>query len=242
MEQKRRGRRRKVPANEVLSVLGDKYGPVEWIPRYSPASELVYTILSQHTSDLNSERAFNNLMSTFDTLESVASAPVEEIYEAIKMGGLAKTKAPRIKRVLNDVYDEVGSLDLSFLGEMPLEDAKTWLKKFHGIGPKTAAIILCFSLGMPAMPVDTHIYRVSQRLGLIGPKVNAEQAHDILEPMVPTDDVFAFHVYLIRHGRDTCKAQRPKCTECVMSEQCPSYGKFDKKPARKPARSRAGSK
>ena len=242
MVQKRSGRRRKsVPTDEIMSVLGARYGTIEWVPRYNPASELVCTILSQHTSDLNSERAFKNLMDTFGTLESVASAPVEEIYEAIKTGGLAKTKAPWIKRVLNDVHDEVGSFDLSFLGEMPLDEAKAWLKRFHGIGPKTAAIILCFSLGMPAMPVDTHIYRVSQRLGLIGPKVNAERAHDILEPMVAPDDVFAFHMYLIRHGRDTCKAQRPLCGECVLTDRCPSSGKFDKKPAGKPARSRTRS-
>jgi len=126
----------------------------------------------------------------------------------------------------------VCSFRLSIVAEMLLEEAKAWLKKFDGIGPKTAAIILCFALGMPAMPVDTHIFRVAQRLRLIGPKVNADKAHDLLEPMVSVDDVFSFHVYLIRHGRQTCKAQRPKCGECVLAERCPSQGKFDK-PKRK---------
>ncbi len=227
------GRRPRASARDVMEILGPEYGPVEWIPRYNPAEELVYTILSQHTSDLNSERAFNNLMKTFGSLEAIAEAPPEEIEPAIRMGGLARTKAPRIKAILNLVLGEVGSFDLSFLAEMPLEEAKAWLKKLPGVGPKTAAIILCFSLGMPAMPVDTHIYRVSQRLGLIRKKINVEKAHDILEPMVAPEDVFAFHIYLIRHGRAVCKAQRPKCGQCLIADRCPSAGKFDKPPSRK---------
>ena len=227
------GRRPRASARDVMEILGPEYGPVEWIPRYNPAEELVYTILSQHTSDLNSERAFNNLMKTFGSLEAIAEAPPEEIEPAIRMGGLARTKAPRIKAILNLVLSEVGSFDLSFLAEMPLEEAKAWLKKLPGVGPKTAAIILCFSLGMPAMPVDTHIYRVSQRLGLIRKKINAEKAHDILEPMVAPEDVFAFHIYLIRHGRAVCKAQRPRCGQCLIADRCPSAGKFDKPQSRK---------
>ena len=205
-----------------MSLLGEEYGPVEWRHRYDPASELVYTILSQHTSDINSERAFNNLMDTFGTVEAIANAPVEDIEDAIRMGGLAKVKAPRIKTVLQQIAEELGSFDLSFLGEMPLSEAKTWLRALPGVGPKTAAIILCFSLGMPAMPVDTHIYRVSKRLGLIGQKVTADQAHDILEPMVASEDVFAFHMYLIRHGRQVCKAPRPRCDDCALAWGCPS--------------------
>ena len=204
------------------------YGPVQWEPRYTAAEELVYTILSQHTSDLNSGRAYQNLMDTFGSLEAVAAATPKSIEEAIRTGGLAKQKSARIKQVLNEVREEVGSYDLSFLAEMPLAEAKAWLTKFRGVGPKTAAIILCFALGMPAMPVDTHIYRVAQRLGLVGQKVSAEKAHDILEPLVPPEDVFAFHVYLIRHGRQVCKAQRPRCGECVLAEGCPSAGKFDR--------------
>jgi endonuclease-3 len=236
----RKPKKPKATAQDVLEQLGKEYGPAVWEPRYDATSELVFTILSQHTSDLNSERAFINLMKTFETFDAIASAPVEQIEEAIRRGGLAKTKAPRIKKVLNDVYDELGSFDLSFLAEMPLDEAKAWLKKFDGIGPKTAAIILSFALGMPAMPVDTHIYRVSQRLGLIGPKVTADQAHDILEPMVAPDEVFAFHVYLIEHGRKVCKAQRPKCNECVLGWGCPSQFAFDKpsKPAKSATRPR----
>ena len=211
-----------VTPRDVMSLLGEEYGPFEWQPRYDPASELVYTILSQHTSDVNSERAFRALMATFGSLEAIAAADVADIEDAIRSGGLAKTKAPRIKAILNEVMRKVGSYDLSFLAEMPLEDAKAWLKELDGVGPKTAAIILCFSLGLPAMPVDTHIYRVSRRLGFIRPKVSAEQAHDILEPMVEPGDVFAFHLYLINHGRQVCKARRPRCTDCVLAWGCPS--------------------
>ena len=221
-----------------MSLLGEEYGPLEWIRRYDPASELVYTILSQHTSDINSERAFNNLMDTFGTVEAIANAPVEDIEDAIRMGGLAKVKAPRIKEVLLQIAEELGSFDLSFLGEMPLSDAKAWLKALPGVGPKTAAIILCFSLGMPAMPVDTHIYRVSKRLGLIGEKVTADKAHDILEPMVASEDVFAFHMYLIRHGRQVCKAPRPRCDDCALAWGCPSRVRSGEKAKR---RTRSGA-
>ena len=220
---------KRTQAAEVSKKLMDVYGPIEWKPRYNAAEELVYTILSQHTSDINSERAFLNLMKTFGDLYSIANSPILEIETAIRRGGLAKVKAPRIKNILNEVLKEVGSFDLSFLAEMPLHEAKSWLTKLNGVGPKTAAIILCFSFGLPAMPVDTHIYRVAQRLGLIGKKITAEKAHDLLEPIVPPDEVFQFHMFLIKHGRDTCKAQRPKCDSCELHNLCPSASKFSKK-------------
>lgn len=211
-----------------MSRLASEYGPFVWEPRYAAASELVFTILSQHTSDINSERAFRNLMATFGSVEEVADADVAAIEMAIRSAGLSKTKAPRIKEVLGIVREKVGSFDLTFLAEKPLAEAKQWLKDLPGIGPKTAAIILCFSLGMPAMPVDTHIYRVAQRLGLIGPKVNADKAHDLLEPMVAPEDVFAFHLYLINHGRKVCKAIRPRCSECVLAWGCKSRPVFER--------------
>ena len=212
--------------SELLERLSTEYGPFVWEPRYSPAEELVFTILSQHTSDINSERAFKNLMSTFGSIEAIAAADVTKIEDAIRSAGLFRTKAPRIKKVLNDIYGELGSFDLSFLVEMPLADAKTWLKRWDGIGPKTAAIILCFSLGLPAMPVDTHIHRVSKRLGLISPTTSADQAHDILESMVPAENVFEFHLFLITHGRQICKALRPKCDDCLFENTCPSRNQF----------------
>ena len=216
----------RVSVDDVLDLLRKEYGPFEWRPRYDPASELVYTVLSQHTSDINSKRAYDNLMMVFGSLEAVARAAVEEIEEAIRTAGLFRVKAPRIKAMLIQVLEEIGSFDLSFLREIPLDEAKTWLKRINGIGPKTAAIILCFSLGMPAMPVDTHIFRVARRLGFIGAKVTADQAHDILEPMVSPQDVYAFHLYLINHGRQVCKALRPRCDECVLAWGCPSRSQF----------------
>ena len=212
-------------ARRVSDSLSAKYGLIEWVPRYNAGEELVYTILSQHTSDINSERAFKNLMNHFQTLEAVDEADVDDIEQVIKSGGLARQKAPRIKRVLNEVKQEVGSFDLSFLMEMPLDQAKKWLTKFNGVGPKTAAIILCFSFGLPAMPVDTHIFRVAKRLKLIGPKINAEKAHERLEPIVPPNEVFQFHMYLIKHGRDTCSARFPKCNDCNLGTICPRFGK-----------------
>ncbi len=215
-----------VDVAEAIGLLSAQYGPFDEEPRLDPAQEVVFTILSQHTSDINSGRAFRLLMERFGTLEAVAAGSVAEIEDAISPGGLARVKAPRIKEVLNLILELNGSLDLSFLREMPLNDAKEWLKQLPGIGPKSAGIILSFSLGMPAMAIDTHIYRVCQRLKLIGPKVNAEKAHDIMEAMVAPEQVFQFHVAFITHGRQVCKAQRPRCVECVVAPSCPSRDQF----------------
>ncbi len=221
-----RGRKSRISPKDVLGLLGKEYGPFEWSPRYDPASELVYTILSQHTSDINSGRAFQHLMESFGSLEAIAAAETDQIESAIRSAGLFRIKAVRIKTVLNQVLEEVGSFDLSFLAEMPLDEAKSWLKKLDGVGPKTAAVILCFSLGMPAMPVDTHIYRVAKRLKFIGDKVSADKAHDILEQTVAPEDVFSFHLCLIHHGRRVCKALRPRCDRCVLAWGCPSRDRF----------------
>jgi endonuclease-3 len=165
-------------------------------------------------------------MDKFGTLEEVAMGDPVDIERAIAPGGLAKIKAPRIKQVLNLILELNGSLDLSFLRELPLDEAKAWLRQLPGIGPKSAGIILSFALGMPAMAIDTHIYRVSKRLALIGPKVTADKAHDILEEAVEPDQVYPFHLAFITHGRQVCKAQRPLCGECVVAEACPSREQF----------------
>jgi endonuclease-3 len=215
-----------VSVEDAIRVLSEHYGPFNDEPRLDPAHEVVLTILSQHTSDTNSARAFRQLMERFGDLEAVAAADTADIETAIARGGLARVKAPRIKQVLNLVLELNGSLDLSFLREMPLNDAKAWLRQLPGIGPKSAGIILSFSLGRPAMAIDTHIHRVCQRLGLIGPKINAENAHEILEAAVAPEQVFPFHVSFITHGRQVCKAQRPRCLECVMGHACPSKDRF----------------
>jgi endonuclease-3 len=212
---------------EAVALMAEEYGPFPEERRLPPADEMVFTILSQHTSDTNSSRAYNRLMERFVSLDAVARADVADIEEAIAPGGLAKIKAPRIKQVLSRVMELTGgSLDLSFLAEMPLAEAKSWLRGLPGIGPKSAGIVLNFSLGMPAMAVDTHIYRVCQRLRIIAPKTSVDQAHDILEAKVPPEEVFNFHVALINHGRQVCKAQHPQCPQCVVSRICPSRKQF----------------
>ena len=215
-------RRTGISSRDALVMLEAEQGPVEWEPRFDPVSELVFTILSQHNSDVNALRAYESLRDAFGSWDRVAEADPDDIARTIWNGGLSRVKAPRIKAVLLDIRERRGSLDLGFLGELPLEEAKQWLRQLPGVGPKTAAIVLSFALGMPAMPVDTHIHRVSRRLGLIGPKVTAEQAHDLLESSVSPEQVFAFHVHLIAHGRQVCRALRPLCDRCVLSEGCPS--------------------
>ena len=208
---------------EIFSILKSKYGEIEWKPRNEPIMELVYTILSQHTSDLNSERAFLNLLKEFENDPyQIAQADVHSISKIIRSAGLFRKKAAVIKDVLNQIHGKLNSFDLNFLQYMPLKEAKRWLIDLNGVGPKTAAIVLCFCFGMPAMPVDTHVHRVSKRLGLISSKVTAEDAHEILEDKVDPGIIFPFHMYLIKHGRDTCKALKPRCSECSLSQICPS--------------------
>ena len=210
----------------VLEKLSLKFGEVAWKPRLDPLPELVYTILSQNTSDKNSERAFKNLTSVFENMESLVEADRKVIEKCIKVGGLAAIKSARIQKVLQAIIRLRGNLDLSFLADIPLENAKNWLKELPGIGPKSAAVILCFSFGRPAMPVDTHIYRVASRLGLIPNKASFQSAHDILENSVLRNEIFRFHVYLIQHGRTICKAQKPLCSACILQNDCPSSNNY----------------
>ena len=226
---KKRAPRTKSKADvaRIIEMMTEQYGPFTHEARLPPTDEMVFTILSQHTSDINSSRAYRSLMETCSTLEAVASADVADMEKAIALGGLAKVKAPRMKAVLNKMLElNNDELDISFLREMPLNDAKAWLRQLPGIGPKSAGIVLSFSLGMPAMAIDTHIYRVSQRLGVIGPKVTEDKAHEILEEKVEPEEGFNFHVSYINHGRQVCKALRPLCPECVVGALCPSRKKF----------------
>jgi endonuclease-3 len=185
-----------------------------------PLDELVLTILSQNTSDRNSGRAFRLLKAAYPSYEAVLEAPVPELYEVIKPAGLGNIKAPRIQAVLAEILRRRGSLDLDFLRDLPMAEARAWLTSLPGIGPKTAACVLCFACDMPALPVDTHVHRVAQRLGLIGPKVNADAAHDLLEQAVAPDDVYEFHVNMILHGRQICHALRPECPRCPLADIC----------------------
>ena len=217
---------RPLRAQEVHRLLAAEQGPATWNRRLDGVSELVLTILSQHTSDLNSEKAYQELRRRFSSWEAVLAANPEEVADAIWMGGLARIKTPRIQEMLRSVLELRGELDISFLRELPLAEAKAWLMGLPGVGPKTTAVVLCFSLGMPAFPVDTHVHRVAKRLGLIGPRVTAEEAHDLLEAAISPEQVYGFHVYLITHGRRVCKAQRPLCGQCALAHGCPSRSQF----------------
>ncbi len=213
-------------ARAVNRRLRSAYGHHSWQPRYDPLSELIYTILSQNTSDVNSHRTFQYLRAAFPTWENVMASPVDEIASAIRIGGLARIKAPRIKAVLCQIAGERGSLDLSFLSDMAPAEARAWLRRLPGVGAKTAAIVLCFSLGKPALPVDTHVHRVTRRLGLIGDRDSAERAHDILEGLLPPEDYYDFHVNILTHGRRVCTARNPRHPDCVVSDLCRAYQRF----------------
>ena len=207
---------------EITKLLVQTYGELVWSPHNDPLSELILTVLSQNTSDRNSRRAFSVLPARFGNWDGVAEADQEEIADAIKTGGLAHVKAPRIKKILNQIILERDSLDLNFLGEMPVDEARAWLLNLPGVGPKTAACVLLFSLGKPVLPVDTHVHRVAKRLGLIDSKVTAEKAHDILGSAVPAEDVYVFHIHMIEHGRRVCKSRQTRCENCVLLKECPS--------------------
>ena len=200
-----------------------EYGERDWQPHDSPLNVLVQTILSQNTSDTNSGRAFRSLKASFPRWENVASADVNQIAGAIRSGGLAEIKAERIKQSLGEIQLQRGRLELEFLNDLPLDEAREWLKRLPGVGTKTANCVFLFSLSRPALPVDTHVFRVARRLGIIYDKTTVEKAHKVLESLVPADEVYAFHVLLIEHGRKVCKAQRPRCEVCVLSGLCQHF-------------------
>lgn len=216
----------------IIRLLEPLYGPCKPPRDFDGVAELVYTILSQHTSDANSLRAYVQLRKVFPTWDAVVAASPDAVATAVRNGGLARIKAPRIQRVLREIKTQRGAYDLDFLRRLPLREAKAWLLSLDGVGPKTAACVLLFGLGLPAFPVDTHVHRVAKRLGLIGPKVGAEEAHDILERMAGPERVLPFHMYLIAHGRRVCKAQRPRCGQCVLESLCPASVLKRRLPAR----------
>ncbi|HOT92743.1 MAG TPA: endonuclease III [Anaerolineae bacterium] len=208
---------------EIHRRLREAYGDPPHHPDGDPLAALVNTILSQNTNDRNRDIAFARLRTQFPTWEAVRDAPPEAIIEAIRPAGLAPSKGPHIQAALRQITAERGTLSLDFLATLPLEEARQWLLRLNGVGPKTAAIVLLFALGRPTFPVDTHIHRVTRRLGLIPEHTSREKAHGLLEMLVPPELYWSLHLNLIAHGRQVCHARNPECAGCVLQDMCAYY-------------------
>jgi endonuclease-3 len=218
------GRRR---IRSIAGRLEERFGPLEPPRGVDPLDELVLTVLSQHTSDLNAERSFAGLRRVFPGgWQAIVDAPSSEVADAIRSGGLANSKAPRIRAILLEVHEREGSYDLSRLRSLGDDEVRDYLISLPGIGPKTAAVVMSFALGRDAMPVDTHVHRVTKRLGLIPPKASAERADRILHDLVPEGLRTPMHVGFIRLGREICKAPVPRCRACPLRAGCPSARRF----------------
>ncbi|HEY0754504.1 MAG TPA: hypothetical protein VGD98_11115 [Ktedonobacteraceae bacterium] len=221
---------------QVYEKLSATYGTPENEPDYDPLGGLIATILSQHTSDINSGRAYKQLIAAFPTWEIVRDAETYKIAETIKCGGLANIKSVRIQDVLHTLTEQqqaqAGTKTLaeyfnSELAGRTIAESLRYLRQLPGVGPKTAACVLMFHLDLPAFPIDTHVGRTLQRLGIIGPKVSIEAAHTLLAKVLPPQWVYPLHVNLIRHGRRICHSQRPECSVCPLYNDCAYVGSVD---------------
>lgn len=206
-------------AARIHEMLTRAYGIPRWT-KLDGVSELVATILSQNTNDGNRDLAYSRLRARFPNWEAVRDAQTEAVIDAIRPAGLANQKGPRIQAALRTITDARGRLDLDFLADMPVDEARAWLTALHGIGPKTAAIILLFCYDRPAFPVDTHVHRVTGRLGLRPQTASADATHTLMEALCPPGAEGPFHLNLIRHGRETCAARKPRCEACVLRTEC----------------------
>lgn len=200
-------------------LLRAEYPPVPRAPLH-PTDGLIATILSQHTADRNSRPAFAALKARYPTWDALASAPLEDVTETIRCAGLARQKAVRIRAILDILLARYRTRDLNFLRALSTPEALTLLQGLPGVGPKTAACVLLFSLGRPVLPVDTHVHRLALRLGLIAGGTSAEEAHHVLAPLVAPEDVLDFHLGLIQHGRAVCRPRDPRCDVCVLRPYC----------------------
>jgi endonuclease-3 len=207
---------------QVAPLLEAEYGRKDFKP-HDGMDELVSCILSQSTTDANRDRGFDALKERYPTWEAVHHAPTDDLIDTVRPAGLANSKAPRIQGALAAIYAERGEYNIDFLQEMSPDDAKEWLQELPGVGPKTAAIVLCFGYGMPAFPVDTHVHRVGKRIGFLPEKISADKAHPVMEAIVPPEEYYAFHLQMIWHGRAICKARSPQCELCPIRAYCNYY-------------------
>jgi len=209
-------------AELVHKLLGEVYGIKPWQPRREPLHELISTILSHRTTQAQEARAFEQLWAKYGSWEAIRDAPAEGIAEAIAPANWPEQKAPRIKAVLDRIIKERGAPDISFLADLPPDEGKAWLESLPGVGPKTASLVLLFCFHKPTLPVDTHVHRVSQRVGLIPPRASAEQAHEILPELLPqdADALWNFHLNMLRHGQKICVWGTPRCERCVLRQHC----------------------
>ena len=212
--------RRQAKVAPVAALLAERHGQPEWRPGVDPMDELVSCILSQSTTDSNRDRGFAALKGRWPDWQGVVDAPTEEVIATIRVAGLANQKGPRIQGLLRAIHEYRGAYNIDFLADLPLEEAAAWLTSLRGVGPKTAAIVLCFAFGRPALPVDTHVHRVSKRLGLIPEKMSADRAHPLMAALVPPEQHYSFHIQLILHGRELCHARRPACARCPLTASC----------------------
>ncbi len=215
--------RRLRQAETIYTLLLERYGHPDWRPDFAPMDELILTILSANTSDVNSGRAFERLKATYPDWQAVLDAPLDELTDVIRPAGLGPTKAPRIQAALRRVLAERGAFDISFLADLPVDEGLAWLTQLEGVGHKTASIVLLFCFGKPAFPVDTHVQRVTQRLGLAGPKDDPARIKALWEALAPADWFYPLHLNLIRHGREVCHARKPACEVCPLQRLCDHF-------------------
>ncbi|MFB6244822.1 MAG: endonuclease III [Candidatus Nanohaloarchaea archaeon] len=205
---------------EIMDLLRENYGVPEPAGRKDPVDSVITTILSQNTNDSNRDKAKKRLDERFNSYDEIVNAETEEVADSVRVAGLGPTKAERIQTFLSRIREEQGEFTLEQVSEMERDEAKEYLQSFPGIGPKTAAVTLCFAFGMPVMPVDTHVHRLARRLKLIPDDTTRDRAHDILEREVPDDRIYEFHINLIKHGREVCTARNPSCQDSFLADYC----------------------
>lgn len=206
----------------IVEALAAAYGPLRWARRHDPVSELVTTLLSHSTTDVNQERAFRTLRERLPTWDAVRAAPVEAVEDAVRVAGLANQKAPRVQAALDAIAADPRPSDLEWLGDVPLGEAMAFLTALDGVGPKTAACVMCFSFDSHVVPADTHVHRIALRTHVVPPRASAAAAQERLTAWTPPGLAFATHMRLIAHGRTVCTARSPRCGACALLPLCPT--------------------